>query len=513
MNPINLFAISALINGTISIIFGILVIFKNWRDRMNQIFFLMTVFLAIWSFSYWQWQLSTDYDTAMMWVRILSIGSLFIPILFYHWVIKFVNANNLINKIILWFGYVTVISILFFANSNLFVAGLEKKSFFQFWPTSGVIYDIYFSYIYFGLILYTVYILLRSYHVIEDRDKKKQVLYVIVSCVLGFGGVITNFPLWWGINIPPYGNFLAAVFPFLLGYSIIKYKMFNARAIIAEMLTLSLLVFMLIIVLMADNWTLRLVYGFFLVLMSAVGIILIKNSYTVDNLNKAQDETLNFITHQIRGVFADTKAGLAAIIDGDFGAVPDPMKDMAGQLFQAQNRGVSAVETFLKAAHVEKGMIEYTKKPFDFKQLVIQLTDQENARVKSKKLHYEINISDGDYMLNGDQVYLSQVISNLIDNAIRYTPSGSIEITLSRKEQDILFSVKDSGVGVNDEDGKKLFTKYGHGKDSRKINADCNGLGLYIVKGIVDAHHGKIWYESAGSGKGTLFIVRLPVIA
>src|ERR1039458_5850773 len=99
---------------------------------------------------------------------------------------------------------------------------------------------------------------------------------------------------FWNIGqtvaISPFQNILAAVFPFLLGYSILRYKLFNIRAIVAELLVFSLLVFMLIIVLLADNWTLRLVYGVFLVLMSAVSIILIRNSYAVDNLNKAQDE-------------------------------------------------------------------------------------------------------------------------------------------------------------------------------------------------------------------------------
>ena len=519
MNPINLFAISALVNGIVSITFGLLVISKNWRDRMNQIFFMMTISFAVWSFAYWQWQLAIDYNTAMFWVRVLSIGSLFIPILFYHWVLIFINNKYLINKIILWSGYITAIGILFFVNTNLFIFDLSQKLFFPFWPSSGIAYTIYFSYIYIGLISYVLYLLLRSYITTNDADKKGQTLYIILAIIFGFGGGLTNFPLWWGINVPPYGNFIVAAFPFLFGYSILRYKFFNVRAIVAEMLTFCLLVFMLSIVLMADNWTLRLVYGFFFVLMSAIGVILIRNSYTVDNLNKnlesankAQSETMNFITHQIRGVFADTKAGLAAMIEGDLGAVTDPVKNVVSHMMEAQNRGVSDVETFLKAVHIENGTVEYNMKPFDFKQMVIQLADQEKARAESKKLHYEVRIGDGDYSVDGDQTYLGQVVSNLIDNAIRYTPAGSVEINLARKDDKVIFSVKDSGVGVNEEDGKKLFTKYGHGKDSRRINVESNGLGLFIVKGIIDGHHGHIWYESAGTGKGTTFVVELSAI-
>ena len=81
---------------------------------------------------------------------------------------------------------------------------------------------------------------------------------------------------------------------------------------------------------------------------------------------------------------------------------------------------------------------------------------------------------------------------------------------LSKKADSVLYSVKDSGIGIPDEDKEKMFTKYGHGKDSRKINADTAGLGLYIVKGIVVGHGGKIWYETE-VGKGTTFFVELPV--
>jgi signal transduction histidine kinase len=315
-------------------------------------------------------------------------------------------------------------------------------------------------------------------------------------------------------------------FPFFLGYSVLKYKLFNAKTIATEILVFFIAVILLVeATLSASILEAVLKTGIFIV-VSIFGYLLIQSVYrevaqrekiellakNLEVANKAQSETMNFITHQIRGVFADTKAGLAAMIEGDLGAVADPIKKVVGHMLEAQNRGVNDVETFLKAVHIENGTVEYNMKPFDFKQLVIQLAEQEKARAESKKLKYEVHVSDGDYTIDGDQTYLGQVVSNLIDNAIRYTPVGSVEINLARKDDKIIFSIKDSGVGVNEEDGKKLFTKYGHGKDSRRINTESNGLGLFIVKGIVDGHHGKIWYESAGAGKGTTFFVELPVI-
>jgi signal transduction histidine kinase len=353
---------------------------------------------------------------------------------------------------------------------------------------------------------------------------------MFLASAVGFGGGITNF-LPQILNIYPFGNFLVLLYLFFMSYGVLKYKFISKKIVSAQLLVGAIvLVFFFNFLQMLQTGSTATQESIWiglllLVLVSIFGVLVVRGVYrevaqrekiellakNLESANKAQAETMNFITHQIRGVFADTKAGLAALLDGDFGVVSDQMRNIVDKMFQTQNRGVSEVETFLKATHVENGTVEYVMKPFDFKQLVLQLSDQEKPRAESKKLHYEMHISDGDYMLDGDQTYLDQVVSNLIDNAIRYTPAGSIEIALVRKDDRVIFSVKDSGVGVNEEDGKKLFTKYGHGKDSRRINTDSNGLGLFIVKGIVDGHHGKIWYQSAGTGKGTTFFVELPI--
>ena len=72
------------------------------------------------------------------------------------------------------------------------------------------------------------------------------------------------------------------------------------------------------------------------------------------------------------------------------------------------------------------------------------------------------------------------------------------------------FSVEDSGVGISPEDMQKLFTEGGHGAESRKVNVDSTGYGLYIAKSVVEAHRGRIWAESEGVGKGSRFVVELP---
>lgn len=560
MNPINLFAVSALVNGIVSITFGILVISKNWRDRMNQIFFLMTIALAVWSFSYWQWQLSTDYDTAMMWVKILSIGSLFIPIFFYHWVIKLVNADIIINKIILWFSYITVVSILFFVNSNLFIADLERKSFFQFWPSSGVAYDIYFSYIYFGLILYTVYILLRSYHIVEDRNKKGQILYVIISCVIGFGGVMTDFPLWWGINIPPYGNILAAVFPFLLGYSILRYKLFNIRAIIAELLVFSLVVFMLIIVLLADNWILRLVYGLFFILTSAVGVILIRNSYTVDNLNKSLEsanknlselskhlsqkvaeqtedirhayevekkarhdlEKLNdsknqfiMITqHHLRTPVTAIDCELEAMQGGVYGQITPELKTAIVDAQIASRRLTRIIDDFLNIAALKAGGSILNLSHRSLKSSIEDIINELKLDINRLRVKITYPKNDADWpQLTCDCDKIQEILLIVMENAVKYNHAGgSIDIRTKTHDNQFEISIENSGMGITSEETEKIGSAlFYRGSSARGANPTGMGIGLSVAKAVIRAHHGTFSIKSDGAGKGAVVTVTLPL--
>ncbi|MDD4989466.1 MAG: HAMP domain-containing sensor histidine kinase, partial [Candidatus Pacebacteria bacterium] len=110
----------------------------------------------------------------------------------------------------------------------------------------------------------------------------------------------------------------------------------------------------------------------------------------------------------------------------------------------------------------------------------------------------------------GDKEQLKHVVRNLIDNSIKYTPTGSVNVSLEKKDGKILFAVKDTGVGITPEDKKRLFTEGGHGAESQTINVESTGFGLFIVKGIVEAHHGRVWAESEGKGKGSQFYAEFP---
>ena len=102
-------------------------------------------------------------------------------------------------------------------------------------------------------------------------------------------------------------------------------------------------------------------------------------------------------------------------------------------------------------------------------------------------------------------------MKNLINNSIVYTELGGVNIHLEKRIKKILLTVRDTGIGITSDDMSKLFTKGGRGKDSLRYNVNSTGYGLAFVKGVVEAHKGRVWAESAGTDKGSTFYIELPL--
>ena len=238
---------------------------------------------------------------------------------------------------------------------------------------------------------------------------------------------------------------------------------------------------------------------------------LVRLKQELEVVNKQQENLLHFISHEIKGYLTKSEAGFSAITEGDYGAVPEQLKTMATSALADVRKGVSTVMDILSASNLKKGTVTFKKAVLDFRVAVQAIIAEQQPAARAKNLEIDVRMTDGKYRMEGDEEKLREhVIRNLIDNAIRYTPTGSIRVELSDGDGKIHFSVKDSGVGITPEDMKNLFTEGGHGKDSIKINVHSTGYGLFIAKEVVEAEGGKIWAESEGAGKGSRFVVELP---
>ena len=114
-------------------------------------------------------------------------------------------------------------------------------------------------------------------------------------------------------------------------------------------------------------------------------------------------------------------------------------------------------------------------------------------------------------VLQGDPTRLRQLLDNLLSNALKYTPpGGTVRVVLERRDDEVVLTVSDTGIGISTDDLSRLFTRFFRARDAESLAIQGVGLGLAITKSIIESHDGRIQVESAG-GRGSTFIVRLPV--
>ena len=245
----------------------------------------------------------------------------------------------------------------------------------------------------------------------------------------------------------------------------------------------------------------------------------------VDALNKQRESLMHLITHKVKGSFTHSKYIFAGMLDGTFGETNEEMKKIAEEGLEANDGGIKTIDLVLNAANLQKGTVKYDMKIFDFRDMVENLLKEKHAEVKKKNLAMEGNLKEGVYNVLGDIFWIKEAVSNLIENSIKYTKEGKIIVDLRRAkparnasgiadaggENKIILSIKDTGIGITDEDKKNLFTEGGRCKESVKVNVDSTGYGLYSVKLVVEAHKGRVSAESEGAGKGSTFFIELPL--
>jgi signal transduction histidine kinase len=229
--------------------------------------------------------------------------------------------------------------------------------------------------------------------------------------------------------------------------------------------------------------------------------------------NERQEGLIRFISHEVKGFLTKDMGAFAALDEGDFGELPAELKPFVERALAQTRDGVGSVMDILKASNLKKGTTSYQMGPFDLDALAKDVVEKSQvlAAAKNLALTYTSDPAGAPYTMNGDQKEIGDhVLRNLVENSINYTPTGSIAVSLKKENGKFVFAVKDTGIGITDEDKARLFTEGGHGKDSQKVNVHSTGYGLFIAKNIVLAHNGTIRAESEGAGKGSTFIAELP---
>jgi len=237
----------------------------------------------------------------------------------------------------------------------------------------------------------------------------------------------------------------------------------------------------------------------------------IKLREEIEKISQAKTEFISITSHQLRTPLSAIKGYLSMILEGSYGQLPEKVKEKMENVFQSNERLIKLVNDILNVSKIEAGEIEMNWERVDLREIIKEVINELSIKAKEKNLYLNFEEPKEVPKVLLDSEKIRQVILNLIDNAIRYTQEGGVNVKLQMSKGKLQIVIADTGEGLTKEEKEKLFKRFSRGTAGTKFWTEGAGLGLYIVRRFVEMHNGKIWAESEGRGKGSTFFVELPI--
>ena len=505
----------------VALLVGLLVFYKSNKSKIGISLLTVTILFSLWCFfDLMIWATNRPDIVLFFW----SLQILFEPLVYllcFYLVYLFIKEHDLEFK---WkslgiFLYSPVV-LLLASEYNLIGVDVSYCN-----AIEGFIAQYYTYALEALLILFILVLIILEFRKIYDRERKREIIIFGLGVILflvafSSGNIIGSFTENW--TLAQAGLIGMPIFIGFLAYLFVRFHTFNIKTFATQTLMISIWFLVLGILFIRRIENVRIITALTLILVTISGYLLIQSvkkeiaqreelaklNIDLKNLLNQRESLVHLVTHKVKGAFTRTKVLFAGILDGTFGEISPEIKKRAEQGLAFDNAGIQTVDLVLNVANMQSGTIKYDMKIVDFKELVEEIIPEKKISAEAKGLKLESEIKDGVYNVRGDSIWLKETISNLIENSIKYTEKGEIKIGLEDGNKKIKFFVRDTGMGITEEDKKNLFTEGGRGKDSVRVNVDSTGYGLYSVKLIIEAHQGKVWAESE-PGKGSTFYIEL----
>lgn len=231
----------------------------------------------------------------------------------------------------------------------------------------------------------------------------------------------------------------------------------------------------------------------------------------LQRLDDAKSEFLSIASHQLRTPTTIIRGYISMMQEGSFGPVPPIIQDNLKKVNSATDRLLSLIESLLDISRMEAGRLEFDMQATDLAAIAKGLIDDFKKKAEDKKLKLDFYFPKDLPKVSADPNKVKEVASNLIDNSIKYTPKGEVSVGLHQEGSSVVFSVQDTGLGVEAEDLPRLFNKFVRGKDMVRVHTEGTGLGLYFARVVIENMGGRIWAESPGKNRGSKFCFSLPL--
>lgn len=540
----------------VSLLISFFVFFKSKYALASKILLAFSIIFSMWTFSdliIWR---TGDSRVSMFFWALLEVLDIMFFLLSLYFVYVFVDKKDIsISKKLLLSCF--LLPIVFLIPTDLGITGFGISD------CSAIESSNFLNYIFFAEVfisLWIIVVLINRYRKSEKKNRGQIIILGvgIIFFLLSFftSGYMSEYAVEKGFiggyEWEFYGLFGMPVFIGFLAYLIVKFKAFNIKLIGAQALVYGLVILIGSQFFFIQNRTNQILTGITLVLAVGFGIFLIRSvkeevrrkeelqhmteqlAVANDELRKldnAKSEFISIASHQLRTPLTSIKGYVSLVLEGTYGVIAPYLTDPLSKIYASNERLIQLVEDLLNVSRIESGRMEFMFGKFKVEDTIKELYDTFSVIAKGKGLYLHLDLpKDPLPEIEADGSKTREVISNLIDNALKYTKRGGVTVKaeflnnqtwnvahLGGKAETmngniVKISISDTGMGVPDTELPYLFSKFSRGKDTSRLHVTGTGLGLYVGKNIIEAQHGRIYVESEGSGKGSKFIVELPVV-
>ncbi|MBI3589208.1 MAG: PAS domain-containing protein [Candidatus Liptonbacteria bacterium] len=255
-----------------------------------------------------------------------------------------------------------------------------------------------------------------------------------------------------------------------------------------------------------------------------LGAILVFRDITREKeIDRMKTEFVSLASHQLRTPLTSIGWYVEMLQSGDAGVLNDKQKKFLSEVYTGNKRMVTLVNALLNVSRLELGIFTVEPELTNVVELVQSVIDEQKQQINERRIRFSTAFEKDLPLIQADPKLLRMVVQNILSNAVKYTPEkGTINLGLRLikrgafvdkqkvNEDSIAIVVSDTGLGIPKNQQNQIFTKLFRADNVREKDTDGTGLGLYIVKSIVDHAGGKIWFESE-ENKGTTFYVILPI--
>jgi signal transduction histidine kinase len=453
-------------------------------------------------------------------VLMLNLVMFFISAFNVHAVLALVGKDKE-NKWFIVFIYATacIFSLFFILKPNLFLLPSVPKMYFPNYYNPGPANWARMIYMYFICAPYIVYLLAGAYRKAETPTKRNQYKYFILTMIISYAIVFTANLLVYNIPVDPLWAMSAGVlFAIPFFYGAVQYGLFNVQIIAKQAFWYSIIILgtdgLIAVLNYSNKWISEVIPGFptWIIALFSVVLVVTVSVFVWRQLRESDILKYEFITtatHKFRTPLTQIRWASESILKAK------TLKEVAKQVVYIQDADAKLVDLtnllMQASGAAEYGTYKYHYERANITSLTHEVIFSLNSQISQKRTKVVDNVQANIHAFV-DVSHLKFVIQVFIENAVIYTPAGgTVSVSLSNNGKDIIFSVKDDGIGITGDEENYLFSKFYRGERARLIDTDGMGIGLFISKTIITRLGGKIWAETKGMGKGSIFSFSLPV--